>query len=953
MGQTRSRAWWGRLSACGPVSTGPSAQAGGAECPAQNEFCPTTPRAGLAAKHARFQSAPSRLHGSVTLEVKTTVIPKVKMEFLRVHALRGPNIWANFPVIEAWVDLGPWNDTSSDSVPGFNERIMSWLPTLVEHRCSVGERGGFFERLRRGTYPAHILEHVTLELQALAGGGPSGFGRARATAEDGVYKVVFKYRDETLARDCLDAARELVLAALQDQPFDVAATIEKLREVAEQNLLGPSTESIVQAARKRNIPFRRLNDYSLVQLGYGSKQRRIRASETDETRAIAESIAQDKDLTRQMLQAAGVPTAQGYPVTDAEDAWETAEYIGVPVVVKPRDGNQGRGVTTNVMTKEQLLAAYAAALEESSSVIVEKFAPGNDYRLLVVDGNVVAASRREPAQVMGDGRSTIRELVEVENRDPRRAEHHASSLSKIHIDEIGLNVLKDQGFTPDSIPPAGQMVQIRRNANLSTGGTAIDVTELVHPDVAARAIDAAKVVGLDIAGIDVIATDITQPLEAQHGIIVEVNAAPGLRMHLAPSTGERREVGAAIIDMLFPPGENGRIPIAAITGTNGKTTVTRFLAHILQGAGKTVGMTTTDGVWVDDRRILTGDCSGPISAGYVLMNPNVDIAVLETARGGILRAGLAFNECQVAVVTNIGEGDHLGTADTGTVEDLAKVKRTVVDVVASDGTAVLNAADPLVAGMAKYSHGRVLYFARDGQNPVIVEHRAGGGTAILVRDNSVILAEGGQEQALIPLDEIPMTFGGRVPFEVDNALAALGAAWAMGVPKDRIVGRARCFASDMTKVPSRFNILELRGATVIVDYGHNTHALRAMIEALKMFPHKRRAALYSSSGDRRDNDIVTMGQLLGDAFDRVILYEDSTDRYERKPGEIIALLRQGLASANRVKTIEEIEGGLNAFKHALTTVQPGELLLAQAHLANPTMEYLREYLGEHGEGGAA
>lgn len=870
------------------------------------------------------------------------------MEFLRVHALRGPNIWANFPVIEAWVDLGTWKDTSSDSVPGFNERLMTWLPTMIEHRCSVGERGGFFERLRRGTYPAHILEHVTLELQALAG-VPSGFGRARETAQEGVYKVVFKYKDENLARACLDAGLELLLAALQDQPFDVATTVEKLREVGETSLLGPSTDSIVQAARKRNIPFRRLNEYSLVQLGYGSKQRRIRASETDETKAIAESIAQDKELTRQLLQAAGVPTAQGYPVTSAEDAWETAEYIGVPVVVKPQDGNQGRGVTTNVTTKEQVLAGYAAALEESSSVIVEKFAPGNDYRLLVVNGKVVAASRREPAQVMGDGRKTIRELVEIENRDPRRAEHHASSLSKIHIDEIAVNILKDQGFTADSIPPAGQMVLIRRNANLSTGGTAIDVTELVHPDVAARAIDAAKVVGLDIAGIDVIASDITQPLEAQKGIIVEVNAAPGLRMHLAPSTGERRDVGAAIVDMLFPPGENGRIPIAAITGTNGKTTVTRFLAHLLQGAGKTVGMTTTDGVWVNDRRILSGDCSGPISAGYVLMNPNVDVAVLETARGGILRAGLAFNECKVAVVTNIGEGDHLGTTDTNTVEELAKVKRTIVDVVAEDGTAVLNAADPLVAAMAQYSHGRVLFFARDGQNPAIVAHRAAGGEAIFVRDNAVVLAQGERDDVLLPLSDIPMAFGGRVPFEVENALAALGAAWAMHlVSTGRIVERARCFATDMTKVPSRFNILKLRGATVIVDYGHNTHALRAMIEALAMFPHERRAALYSSSGDRRDSDIVTMGELLGNAFDRVILYEDPTDMYERKPGEIVALLRQGLASASRVKEIEEIAGGLNAFKHALNTVHPGELLLAQAHLANPTMEYLHEYLSEHG-----
>lgn len=864
------------------------------------------------------------------------------MEIRKVLTLRGPNIWANFPVIEAWVDLGAWKDRSSDTIPGFNGRLMDWLPTLVEHRCSVGERGGFFQRLSGGTYLAHILEHVVLELQTLAG-VEVGFGRARETSDEGVFKVVFKFREEKLARACLSSARDLIMAAVQDQPFDVKATVERLREMAEQNLLGPSTNSIVEAARNRNIPFRRMNDQSLIQLGYGAKMRRICASETDRTASVAESIAQDKELTRTLLQAAGVPTAQGYPVSSVEEAWETAEYIGVPVVVKPRDGSQGRGVATNLTTKEQVVAAYAAALEESSSVIVEKFAQGNDYRLLVVGGKVVAASRREPAQVMGDGRHTIHELVEIENRDPRRAEHHSNILSKIHIDEIAVNVLKDQGFTAESIPPAGKMVLVRRNANLSTGGTAIDVTELVHPEVAARAVEAAKVIGLDIAGIDIVAAGITKPLEEQAGIVVEVNAAPGLRMHLAPSTGEPRPVGEAIVDMMFEPGNDGRIPIAAVTGTNGKTTVTRFLAHVLRGTGKTVGMTCTDGIYINDRRIDSDDCSGPVSAGCVLMNPNVEMAVFETARGGILRAGLGFDECNVAIITNVGDGDHLGLNYINTVEDLAKVKRVIVDVVGEKGTAVLNATDPLVVAMAPYCQGSVLYFAIDGNHPVIRQHRAEGGRAVFVKGKTIYLAEGAHEEPVINLDRIPMTFNGRISFEVENAIAVIGGAWAMGIPLKTIIRQASCFATDASKVPGRFNVMKVWGATVVVDYGHNAHSLRAMIEALDTFPHKKRSALYSMAGDRRDIDLINIGEMLGNAFDRVILYEAHCMR-GRTPGKIAGLMREGLARGKRVREVEVIEGAVASMEFALNTVQPEELLLLQADTIDESVNFVRDYI---------
>ena len=635
------------------------------------------------------------------------------MEFRKVLALRGPNVWANFPVLEAWVDLGELDKPSTD-FPGFNERLMSWMPSMIEHRCSIGQRGGFFQRLRTGTYPGHILEHVTLELQTLAG-TEVGFGKARETSEQGVYKVVIEYIEETVGRECLAVARELFLAAIHDRPFNVGKEIERLRELAQQVCLGPSTRAIVQAAEARNIPYRRLNTESLVLFGHGRKQRRIQAAETDRTSAIAEAIAQDKEMTRMLFRAVGVPTPYGRPVKDADDAWATACEIGVPVVVKPQDGNQGRGVATNLTTREQIVAAYEAARKEGESVLVEKFAPGHDYRLLVVGDRVVAAARREPAQVLGDGIHTVAQLVELVNADPRRGEHHATVLSKIKLDAIALAVLADQGFTPDSVPPAGATVLIRRNANLSTGGTAIDVTERVHPAVAACAVDAAKIVGLDVAGVDVVAQDISRPLNEQGGVIVEVNAAPGLRMHLEPSVGISRPVGEAIVDMLFPAGENGRIPIVAVTGVNGKTTTTRFIAHILRGTGKCVGMTCTDGIFVNDRRIDSGDCSGPQSARSVLMNPSVEMAVFETARGGMLREGLAFDYCDVAVVTNIGEGDHLGLSDINTPEELAKVKRCIVEAVAPTGHAVLNANDPLVVEMAAHCPGEVDFLRRRGE----------------------------------------------------------------------------------------------------------------------------------------------------------------------------------------------------------------------------------------------
>jgi cyanophycin synthetase len=866
------------------------------------------------------------------------------MQIIKVNKLRGPNIWAAFPVLEAWVVLEEYQETSSEMIPGFNDRIKSWLPTMIEHRCSVGERGGFFERLRRGTYMGHILEHVTLELQSLAG-TPVGYGRARETSTEGTYKVAIEYKNEQLGLACLEAGFRLIMAAAKDTPFDIDAEVQKLKELAYEVCLGPSTRSIVEAAEERQIPYQRLNSGSLVQFGYGVNQRRICTAETDSTSAIAESIAQDKELTRKLLRMIGVPTPEGRPVESVEDAIEAAEEVGYPVVVKPQYGNHGRGVATNLQTKEQVAAAFEAAKLEGDYIMVETHAPGDDYRLLVIGGRLAAAARREPAHVVGDGKSTLQELIDLVNKDPRRSDGHSTVLSTIKLDPVAMAVLSEQGVAPESVIEANRKILIRRNANLSTGGTATDVTDIVHPDVARQAIEAARVIGLDIAGVDVVAQDITQPLQGQRAVVVEVNAGPGLRMHLEPSAGQGRPVGKNIVEMLFPNGENGRIPIVSVTGVNGKTTTTRLINHIIANSGKRTGMTCTDGIYVNGRRIDSGDCSGPQSARAVLANPLVEAAVLETARGGILREGLGFQFCDVGVVTNIGEGDHLGLAGIDTVEQLASVKQCIVESVAPTGTAVLKADDPLVAAMAERCPGAVAFFAIDGNHELMVQKRAFGGRVAFVRDNSIMLAEGMHEFPLLSLDRIPLTHNGRIGFQVENVLAATAACWTLGIPCEQIRLGLESFSSHMDKVPGRFNLMEIAGATVIVDYGHNPSSLQAIVQAISQFPHSNRTVIYSAAGDRRDVDMIRQGELLSEAFDRVILYEDHYLR-GREPGEISRLFKKGLEGGKRVKETIEVMGWQKAVDHALTLLKPGELLVLQADVIDETMQYLQQKI-EH------
>jgi cyanophycin synthetase len=720
------------------------------------------------------------------------------LDIREILILRGPNLWANYPVLEAWVDLGTLREASSDEVPGFNERLKRWLPGLMEHRCSEGERGGFFKRLDRGTYPAHILEHVTLELQTCVG-HQVGYGKARHTCVDGLYKVAVRYLDEKVAEAALRTGRELLLAAYAGKEFDVASAIEKLRDVVDTNALGPSTQAMVNAARHRDIPWRRLQEgRSLIQFGQGVQQRRIWTAETDRSGAIAEYIAQDKDLTRMTLRRAGVPVPEGRIVSDADDAWEAAQEIGLPVVVKPRDGNHGRGVFIDLKTEDDIRKAFPVAEENGNGVIVESYVPGVDHRLLVIGGKMIAATRGEPAMVTGDGKQTILQLVQSQlNTDPRRSEHDTAAWSVIETapwDPTVLADLQQQGHTPESKPEAGVRVLVSRFAN-----PAVDITDIVHPTVQDHVSTAAHAVGLDIAGIDLVCVDIAQPLETQGGCIVEVNASPGLGGHLQPAVGTPRPVGEAIIDMLFPEGNEGRIPVVGVTGSRGKTVTTKMIAHLLEATNKRLGVAMTRAMQFGTRAIQApqGDHIG--GAHGVLLHPWTEMAVCEVSTESILREGLGFDRCAVGVVTNVGR-DKLGICYIDTMEQMAKVHRCVIDVVLPTGTAVLNADDPLVVEMAEHCKGSVIFFSHTDTSPVVKAHRAAGGKALYVEGVDIMLAEGGKSRLLCSISEIATPVEGHCASRIESVLAAIGAAWALEVSDADMVERLRCIGPRGTDI---------------------------------------------------------------------------------------------------------------------------------------------------------
>ena len=699
------------------------------------------------------------------------------IKIIDIKSIRGPNMWTYVPVLEAWVDIGDLEYFPSNKIPGLPERLVAWLPSLMEHRCSYEEYGGFVKRLHEGTWPAHIMEHVTLELLSLAG-VPGGFGRARDGGRRSVYKVIIHNLHDEVTRLALTMGRDLIMAAIEDQPFDVAAAVEELKDLAEDRLLGPSTGSIVNAAMERKIPTMRLAENNLVQLGYGSKQRRIWTAETDQTSAIAETISRDKDLTKSLLKACGVPVPEGVVVETADDAWEAAEDIGLPVVVKPSDGNHGRGVFTNLMTEAEVRTAFSVAVDEGSSVIVERFIPGNEHRLLVVGGKMVAAARGDFAFVKGDGQSTIEQLIETQiNSSPSRGPAEENTLNFVRVDSAVRLELERQGLNAQSVPAAGHDVLIQRNGNVS-----IDVTDEVHPDVAHVVALAARVVGLDVAGIDLVAEDISKPLAGQRGAIVEVNAGPGLLMHLRPSAGTPRPVGSAIVDYLFPPGEDFNLPIIGVAGSRGKTLVAQLIASLLQLTSMNVGLACSKGMYFNQRQLDDRHCADWESGHRLMLNRQVDVAIIENDNRGILNDGLPYERCTIGVVTNLDPTDTVPECAINDAEGIYKVMRSQIDVVLPTGTGVLNADDAEVADMARLCDGEVIFFSRFGNADCLTEHLDKGGRAVFSRDGQIMVARGSDVQPLMAINSIPLLQLRNDALE--SILAAVAVGVAMNLPRE-------------------------------------------------------------------------------------------------------------------------------------------------------------------------
>jgi len=826
------------------------------------------------------------------------------IEFRDHTVYRGPNVWARMPSLRFTVDIGELEERPTNKIPGFYERITELIPSLYEHRCSVGKPGGFLQRMREGTWMGHVLEHVALELQNLAGAEVSR-GKTRSTKEKGVYNVVFEYEQEDVGIAAAELAKRLLNHVVYDtEPdFDFQHELEQtVIRTAERLAYGPSTGSIVAEAERRNIPVIRLDPRrSLVQLGHGVHQRRIWATVTSETSNIAVDTASNKELTNRLLHEVGIPVPRGVTVRNVDDAVREARRIRYPVVIKPLDGNHGRGVCINLKDEDEVREFFPTAMSESRAgiVVVESFIEGLDYRILVVNNNVVAVAERVPAHVVGDGEHTVEQLIEITNSDPRRGVGHEKILTRISVDGQTMETLERNGFTLDQVPDKGVVVPLKRTGNMSTGGTSIDRTDDIHPDNEEIARQAAMVVGLDIAGIDFIVPDISKSIRQSGGAIVEVNAGPGFRMHTNPTEGHPRHVGRAVVDMLFPPGSKSRVPIVAVTGTNGKTTTVRMISHIMKTAGRRVGMTTTDGIYIDGTQIMAGDMSGPTSAKMVLKNPTINYAVLETARGGILRSGLGFDRCDIAVVTNV-TSDHLGQHGIDSLSDLAKVKAVVPQSVFRDGKSVLSADNEWTVEMARYARGEILYFSMHEDNPVIREHLRNKGRAVILRPVSagemITVIENRRETSLLLASQIPATYDGRLRVNVANALAAATAALADDVQLEYIRQAMRTFTSSFYQTPGRFNLLEFQGRRIIMDYCHNIAGLESMADFVKRMDASRAIAVISMPGDRLDDDIAAFGKLAGETFHELVIREDANTR-GRPSGEIARRLKDAAMAA--------------------------------------------------------
>ena len=868
---------------------------------------------------------------------------------------RGPHLYGGRPMVRIQVDLGELEAWPTDRIEGFNEALLAALPGLALHGCCYGEPGGFLRRLESGTWFGHVAEHVALELQKAAGASVTRGKTRSVKGRPGVYNVMYAYADEAtgllagrLALQILDRllperlkgvdGLDRIVVAAPGSPIAAADTptlaLPLMEAALRRGALGPTTQALVDAARRRGIPAVRLNDQSLIQLGQGANQRRLRASVTDRTGLVAAELAGDKAQAKALLDAIGCPVARGAVVRTADEAVEAAGRLRPPVVLKPLDGNHGRGVTTGLREADDILAAFGLASAHSRRVIVEEQLPGTDHRILVVDGQVVAVAERVPAHVVGDGVSTIAELVDRVNADPRRGEGHAKVLTRIRLDDAAaIDILAKQNLTVDAVPEEGRFVALRTTANLSSGGTAVDRTDEIHPENASIARRAALAVGLDVAGIDMLAPDITRSIRETGGGIVEVNAAPGLRMHLDPSEGQARDVAAPIIRMMFPKGSKARIPVLAVTGTNGKSTVGRMVAHILRAEGLTVGLTNTSGVYIGDERVFAGDASGPKSARLVLRDPTVQAAVLECARGGILREGLAFDRCDVGAVLNV-QADHLGLKGIDTLEDLAAVKSVVSESVGRRGISVLNADDLLVRRMARHAGGRVCWFSMGGLEEAwrfLRTHISEGGLAVLYEAGTgeIVLHQEGRATPVCRAADIPATLGGHAAFNVANALAAIAMTHAVGVAPARAGAALASFASTYEQNPGRLNLHEAHGVRILMDYAHNPDGLRALGDLVRAITPKggRSIAMLSVPGDRRDAEIVDMGRIGAEYFDQLV-FRETPDNRGRPTGEVIRMMTSGAADQgtgpDRVQGVVREE---DAVAHCLAMARPNDLVV--------------------------
>ena len=872
------------------------------------------------------------------------------MKILKIQALRGPNIWSaqRKKLIQMRLDLGEMELSPTNKIEGFRERIEKMLPTMIEHRCSEGERGGFFSRIERGTWMGHVIEHIALEIQSLAG-METGFGRTRETKTPGIYNVVFSYTEENVGMFAAESAVAITEALIAGTTYDLDADIQKMREIRERVRLGPSTGSIVEEAVARDIPWIRLGTNSLVQLGYGINQMRFQATITCKTSSIAVDIACNKEQTKKMLDAASIPVAGGGICVVEEDLTEIIKKIGYPIVLKPLDGNHGKGASINVTNWEDAVAGLAYAKKYSNRIIVEKFITGFDFRVLVIDNKLVAAAKRVPAHVIGNGKDTIQQLIDITNLDPRRGYGHENVLTQIDVDRDTEDLLIKLNYTLNTIPSNEETVYLKSTANLSTGGTSVDVTDMMHPENIFLCERISKVIGLDVCGVDIMAENLTQPLKENGGCILEVNAAPGFRMHLAPSEGLPRNVASPVIDMLYPFGKPSRIPIIAITGTNGKTTTTRLLAHIVKNNGYKVGFTTTDGIYVQNHMMEKGDTTGPVSAEYILKDPTVEFAILETARGGILRSGLGFSRCDIAVITNIQE-DHLGLSDIHTLDDLSKVKSTVVKSVKKDGWAVLNGDDEYCRKIGADLNCNVAYFSMNEESSFIKNLSKEGKITAVYENGFITIKKGEWKIRVERATNVPLTLGGKAKFMIANVLAATLASYLWGFKTEDISLSLQTFIPSVAQTPGRMNIFEFKKFKVLIDFAHNPSGYLGIEDYLQSVEANKKIGIIAGVGDRRDEDIKECAKIAARMFDHIIIRQEKYLR-GRTEEEIINLILEGIVESGKNITYEIIPKETEAVRHAINIAEEGTFITALSDVVTNAIEIVQQYLDKENENG--